>query len=134
MRRLISAAIVLLVMLAGTALAEGPTLSIDAPREEIRPGRPAVITFTVPEDGTCSIGLLDETGTAALTVTENRPVKAGYNSMYWNGTCEGIPVAEGNWTMTIRMNGMSAETAVTVGRMIPCLISARIRWRKAVRF
>ena len=126
MRRLISAAIVLLVMLAGIALAETPALSIDAPREEIRPGRPVIVSFTVPEDGTCSIELRDETGTTTLTAAEARPVKAGYNSMYWNGTCEGIPVAEGTWTMAIRMNGQTAETTVTVGRMIPCLISVRM--------
>ena len=125
MRRLIAAAIVLMAMLAGFAAAEHPALSIDAPREEIRPGRPAIVSFTVPEDGTCSIGLRDEAGTTELSIAENRTARAGYNSMYWNGTCEGIPVAEGRWTLTIRMNGQTAETQVLIGRMIPCLISVR---------
>ena len=125
MRRLIAAAVVLLVMLAGIAAAENPALGIDAPREEIRPGRPVVLSFTVPEDGTCSIGLRDEAGASELTITEERAVRAGYNSMYWNGTCEGVPVAEGTWILTIRMNGAFAETKVKIGRMIPCLISVR---------
>ena len=123
MKRLVSAAIVLLVMLAGIALGEGSGLRIDAPGEEIRPGRPVIVSFTVPEDGTCSIALRNETGETVFTIAEERAVKAGYNSMYWNGTCEGIPVPEGSWIMTVWMNGATAETAVTVGRMIPCLIS-----------
>ena len=123
MKRLMAAAIVLLVMLAGIALGEGSGLSIDAPREEIRPGRPVVVSFTVPEDGTCSITLRSGTGETAYTIAEERAVKAGYNSMYWNGTCDGIPVPEGTWTLTVWMNGATAETTVTVGRMIPCLIS-----------
>ena len=122
MRRLIAAAVVLLVMLAGIAAAENPALSIDAPREEIRPGRPVVISFTVPEDGVCSIGLRNETG-SSLTIADSRTVTAGYNSMYWNGTYDGIPVQEGTWIMTIRMDRRTAETTITVGRMIPCLIS-----------
>ena len=117
-----AAAVMLLVLLAGIALGEGSGLSIDAPREEIRPGRPVILSFMVPEDGTCSIGLRNKAGTE-LTVAEERTVTSGYNSMYWNGTCEGIPVPEGDWILTIWMNGQAAETQVTVGRMIPCLIA-----------
>ena len=57
MKRLALAVMICLLMLAGAAFAEAPGLSIDAPREEICPGRPVVVSFTVPEDGTCSIGL-----------------------------------------------------------------------------
>ena len=120
-----AAAVMLLVLLAGIALGEGPGLSINAPREEIRPGRPVIVSFTVPEDGTCSIGLQNESGNS-LTIADGRAVKAGYNSMYWNGTCDGVPVSEGKWIMTIWMNGLTAETEITVGRMIPCLISVRM--------
>ena len=122
MKRLAVAAIVLLVLMAGIALGEGSGLSIDAPREEIRPGRPVIVSFMVPEDGTCSIGLRNKAG-AELTIAEERTVSTGYNSMYWNGTCEGIPVPEGDWFLTIWMNGQAAETPIAVGRMIPCLIA-----------
>ena len=124
MNRLIAIAAAILMLWACPALAEEPGLSIDAPRDEIYPGRAVIVSFTVPEDGTCSIGLKNEAGTV-LTVSENRTVKAGYNSMYWNGTCDGIPVPEGSWTMTVWMNGLTAETAITVGQRIPCLISVR---------
>ena len=122
MKRLAVAAIVLLMLMAGIALGEGSGLSIDAPREEIRPGRPVIVSFMVPEDGTCSIGLRNKAG-AELSVAEERTVSTGFNSMYWNGTCKGIPVPEGDWFLTIWMNGQAAETPITVGRMIPCLIA-----------
>ena len=120
-----TAAVMLLMLTAGIAFGEGFGLSIDAPRDVIRPGRPVIISFMVPEDGTCSIGLRDETGAASLSIAEERTVKEGYNSMYWNGTCEGVAVPEGNWIMTVWMNGATAETGVSIGRMIPCLISVR---------
>ena len=124
MRRLAAAAMVCLLVLAGLAFAESPGLSIDAPGE-IRPGSPVIVSFTVPEDGTCTIGLADETGDASLTISAERSVTAGYNAMYWNGTCDGMPVPEGVWRLTIRMNGRTAETPVTIGRMMPCLISVK---------
>ena len=125
MKRLALAVMICLLMLAGAAFAEAPGLSIDAPREEICPGRPVVVSFTVPEDGTCSIGLENDEG-GSLVISENRSVTAGYNAMYWNGTCGGVPVPEGEWRLTIRMDGETAETPVTIGRMIPVLISAQL--------
>ena len=70
MKRLMAAAVMLLIMLAGIASAENPALSIDAPGEEIRPGRPVIVSFTVPEDGVCSIELRDETGASVLNVAD----------------------------------------------------------------
>ena len=125
MKRLALAVMICLLMLAGAAFAEAPGLSIDAPREEICPGRPVVVSFTVPEDGTCSIGLENGEG-VSLVISENRSVTAGYNAMYWNGTCGGVPVPEGEWRLIIRMDGETAETSVTIGRMIPVLISAQL--------
>ena len=127
MRRWLAAALaMMLALLAGSALAEQPALSIDAPRDEIRPGRPAILSFIVPEEGTCRIDLVNEAGDVTFTVAEARAVKAGYNAMYWNGTIDGVPVAEGVWRLLIRMNGQTAETPVTIGKMIPCLISVSL--------
>ena len=125
MRRLLASALAGLALLAGTALAEAPGLSIAVPAEEIRPGRPVIVTIMVPEDGTCSIRLQDEAGQETFFIAEEREVAAGYNSMYWNGTHEGIPVSAGTWQMTVEMNGRTAETPVRVGEMVPCLISPK---------
>ena len=125
MKRLALAVMICLLMLAGAAFAEATGLSIDAPREEICPGRPVVVSFTVPRDGTCTIGLENGEG-VSLVISENRSVTAGYNAMYWNGTCGGVPVPEGEWRLIIRMDGETAETPVTIGRMIPVLISAQL--------
>ena len=125
MRRLMAVAVMLLVLLAGIALGEGSGLSVNAPQEEIRPGRPVIVSFTVPEDGVCDVGLRNETGTV-LTIAEGRPVQAGYNSLYWNGTCGGVSVPEGEWYLTVRMNGQAAEAKIQIGRMIPCLISVAV--------
>ena len=123
MRRLVAAVMICLLVLGGISFAEDPGLGIDALREEIRPGRPVVLSFTAPEDGACTIALTN--GEESLVIAEGRAVTAGYNSLYWNGTCGGIAVPEGDWTLTVRMNGQTAETPVRIGRMIPCLISVR---------
>ena len=123
MKRLIAAVWICAVLLAGFALADGTGLRITAPGEEIRPGRPAIVSVMVPEDGACTIELRDETGEVRYTVVQNRPVTAGYNSLYWNGTCDGVYVPAGTWRLAVLMNGETAETTVMVGRMIPCLIS-----------
>ena len=124
MRKRIAALWIWLALLAGAALAEEP-LSIAVPAGEIRPGRPAIVTLMVPEDGTCDVTLRDEAGSRSYPVAEGRPVTAGYNSLYWNGTSGGVAVPAVDWVLAVRMNGETAETPVRIGRMIPCLISVR---------
>ena len=125
MRKLAAAVMICLLVLGGTAFAADSGLSIDGFREEIRPGRPVVVSFTVPEDGVCSVSLTDAAGATNLVIDAERQVTAGRNALYWNGTCDGVPVPEGEWLLTVRMNGQAAETPVRIGRMIPCLISVR---------
>ena len=104
--------------------AEEPEISIAVSGEELLPGQSVTITLTVPEDGACDIDLLDGDGSFLARVAENRPVTAGYNALYWNGTVQGYAVSEGNWILRLTMNGRSAEVPLVIGRMIPCLISA----------
>ena len=128
MRRLwtlLLAALLLAWSLPGIpARAEEPEMRIDVSGGEVLPGQAAIVSFTVPEDGACTIVLTDGDGKTAAVVAENRPVTAGYNSLYWNGTWQGLAVPEGEWILRLEMNGRTAETAVTVGRMLPYLISA----------
>ena len=87
-------ALLLFCALAGV-LAESNELAVSAPAEEIRPGRPAIVTIMSPADGVCSLYLQDESGERVCSVAENRPVTAGYNALYWNGTEAGLPVPAG---------------------------------------
>ena len=118
--------VALLSFAALNAFAEGMTLAVGAPAEEIRPGRPSIITISAPADGTCSLFLADESGEKVFTVVENRTVAAGYNALYWNGTDAGLPAPAGEWMLAAEMNGEHAETKVIIGTLIPILISPNI--------
>ena len=118
-------ALLLFCALAGV-LAESNELAVSAPAEEIRPGRPAIVTIMSPADGVCSLYLQDESGERVCSVAENRPVTAGYNALYWNGTEAGLPVPAGEWTLVAEMNGEYAETPVFIGTMIPSLIAPKL--------
>lgn len=123
---LVCAVLVGAVLAAAGVRAENDRLSIAVSAEEVRPGRAVILMMTAPEDGTISIRIRNEAGTLSYTIAEERPVTAGFNSMYWNGTCGGLPVSQGEWTMILTMNGQTAETGFTVGEMIPCLITPKI--------
>ncbi len=127
MRRLGSLLLAALLLAGGMpgfpARAEEPELRIAVSGGMVLPGQAVIVSMEVPADGACDLDLVDEAGDAVYSVAENRPVTAGYNAMYWNGTSGGRAVPEGNWTLRLSMDGRMAETAVTVGRMIPRLIS-----------
>ena len=99
MKKIIPLVCVLLLLCAVFgAAAESAELAVTAPADEIRPGRPSIITVNAPADGTCSIYLQDEDGAMVCFVAENRAVTAGYNSLYWNGTDAGLPAPTGEWS------------------------------------
>lgn len=118
------AALLLAGVLPGIpARAEEAGLRIALSESEVLPGRPVTVSFTVPEDGVCTIVVADSKGDTVAGVVENRPARAGENTLYWNGTWRGLAVPAGDWTLRLEMNGRTAEVPVTVGKMIPVLIS-----------
>ena len=122
---LLLAALLLAGNLPGApAQAETPETSIAVSGDKVLPGQSVIISLNVPEEGVCNIELLDADGSLLARVAENRPVTAGYNAFYWNGTSQGRAVPEGSWTLRLTMKGYTAETAVEIGRMMPFLISA----------
>ena len=127
MRRLwilLLAAILLAGNLPGNpARAEIPETGIAVSGGEVMPGQSVVVSVTVPEDGVCNIDLLDEDGGFLARIAEDRPVTAGYNAFYWNGTAQGRAVSEGKRLLRLTMNGYAAETSVNVVRAAPFLIS-----------
>ena len=100
-----------------------PEMRIAVSDPDVLPGQSVILYLSVPEDGACDIDLTDENGTVIAGVVEERPVRAGENALYWNGTWQGRAVPEGTWVMRLTMNGQTAATRVHVGPMIPYLIA-----------
>lgn len=118
MRRLLT---LLLSLFLSAAVAEGAALSIDTPAEAIRPGKAFLLTFTVPEDGECTLTLRDMEGQHVLTVVDALSVSAGKNQLWWNGTADGASAAEGVYQLVLDMNGTETACAVVVGSQAPYL-------------
>ena len=121
--------LLLALLLAGMlpvlpAGAAEPEIRIAVSDTNVLPGQSVILYLTVPENGTCDVDLTDENGTVVSGVVEARPVAAGENALYWNGTWQGLAVPEGNWWLRLTMNGQTATTQVHIGAMIPCLIGA----------
>ena len=104
----------LLLPLAG--IGEGPELSLTGPENTVVPWEAALILFTLPEDGTVDLVLLDETGEERFTVAREVQGKAGQNSLYWNGTYRHEEAPEGTWRLSLQFGQSKAETMITVGR------------------
>ncbi len=124
--------LLLLSLLLGFGIARGQAegLTISVSEAVILPGRAVILMLNVPEDGSCDLYLESAEGERAGVIAEGRGVTAGFNSLYWNGTTEGLPVQEGTWLLVAEMNEERAEVRISVGPMIPTLISARIENEK----
>lgn len=118
MRKLLT---LFLTLMLSAAMAEGAALSIETPAEAIRPGKAFLLTFTVPEDGECTLSLRSMEGKHVLTVVEDLPVTAGTNQLWWNGTADGVAAAEGVYQLILTMNGAETACAVVIGSQAPYL-------------
>ena len=124
MKRLAVIAAALLLMVC-TALGETAELQVSL-EGTVRPGAPVLITVTVPQAGEYDLALEDDEGKTVFPVIEKRAAEAGVNTLYWNGTRDGILAPEGEWLLVLTQGDRSAETPVTVGKMAPCLIAAKL--------
>ena len=112
-----------LLLLALTASAETAAPSIDTPAEAIRPGKAFVLTFTVPEEGSCDLVLQDMEGNFVMDVVSGITASAGVNQLWWNGTSDGVSPAEGIYQLVLRANGQEAACTVVIGSHAPYLTS-----------
>ena len=124
MRRLAAAAAAL-ALLAGAARGESTVLQVYL-QGVVRPGAASYVSFTVPRAGECDLTLQDAEGKTVSVVAEKRSAQAGVNTLYWNGTWQGVAAPEGEWTLVLRQGGQTASTSVTVGGMAPCLIGSAL--------
>ena len=109
--------------LFSAAWAEEPEMRICIDGDSVLPGKPAIVMVNSPADGVCTIRLLDMADQQVFVVSQDRTVHTGSNAFYWNGTFQGLPAPEGTWRLVMEMDGRTAEAAVNIGRMIPCVIS-----------
>ena len=131
MRRLASALAALALMM-GAAHGETGEIRVSL-RGVVRPGAPSLVTVTVPADGAVDLLLTDEAGEQVSVVALNRPAEAGVNTLYWNGTWQGVPAPEGDWKLKLKQGEQSAETAVTVGSLVPCLVGVSLTEENAMK-
>ena len=129
MKRWLVLALLAAMLLYGAG-AESPEMRIEISGNEVLPGSSVIVTLNAPQDGVCSIRILDGEGIQVSAVAVDRPVAEGYNALYWNGTWEGVAAPAGTWRMVMEMDGRTAETAVTIGNMIPCLIGPALSAEK----
>lgn len=122
MRKLLCLLLTLLVLPA-LAGAESPALAIDTPAEAVRPGKAFLLTFTVPQAGSCDLTLRDMQGGYVMDVVSDVTVSAGSNQLWWNGTSGGISPAEGVYQLVLAMDGAEAACTVVIGSHAPYLTS-----------
>ena len=103
MRKWLAGILTGILLMTGAAAAEDSELSVWVQAEEIRPGLSVIIALTVPEDGECSLRVLDDAGNIVSVVSENRKVSAGENYLYWNGTWEGVAAPPGEWILQLEI-------------------------------
>jgi len=115
-----------LIFLLLPVFALGEGLGFTVAPESIRPGKAERISISVPADGDADLFLLNENGDAAAVIWQKYPVVQGVNHLTWNGMDEnGQAVAEGQYTLQLRMNGESADQAVEIGKESPQLLSVK---------
>ncbi len=123
--RKILALLLCLTFLPVMGLAED-TFSIDTPAETVRPGKAVLLCFDVPASGTVSLYVQNDAGENVSVVVEDYQAAAGINAVYWNGTWQGVPAPEGNYSLVL-IDGDSVATApVTIGSYAPYLRSINV--------
>ncbi len=123
--RKILALLLCLTFLPVMALADN-ILSIETPAETVRPGKAVLLCFDVPASGTISLYVQDDHGENVSVVVENHQAVAGTNAVYWNGTWQGVPAPEGNYSLVLVAGDDTATAPVTIGSYAPYLHSISV--------
>lgn len=90
----------------------------------LRPGKTERISFTVPEDGSAQLDLIDANGSQTAVIRESMTAAAGENHLSWDGTnVNDVPVTPGTYTLRLVLTGSTntwqAQHTVTVGQPAP---------------
>ena len=112
----------LLLLCIFSALAEDAAFT-NAP-DLMRPGKTERISFSVPEDGSAQLDLIDENGSQAVLIRESMTTYQGENHLSWNGEkADKLPVQPGTYTLRLVLTGSTntyqALHTLTVGEPAP---------------
>ena len=121
MRKYLMLIPVLMLLLLTAALAEGAQLTLQTPSETVRPGKAVTLTFDAPEAGSAALTVTDEAGQTVSVVMEAYAAVQGRNTLWWNGTYQGVPAPEGTYQLVLALNGETASAPITIGGYAPYL-------------
>ncbi|MDO5325115.1 MAG: L,D-transpeptidase family protein [Clostridia bacterium] len=120
-KRALSLLFVLLLFLPFGALAQ--ELGFTVVPASMRPGKVERISFSSPVGGQGRLELLSFSGELRCVLRESFAVAEGVNHLTWDGLDEaGDPVAAGEYTLCVTVDGTSAEQALSVGEPSPQIL------------
>lgn len=115
------ALLLFLCILAGTSLAtQAPSYS--AVPNVLRPGKYYDITVEMPNQGIVSLSLLDAQGNLHYTIYDQYPLRAGANTLQWDGirVDTDSAIAQGEYTLQLICDsGEVLDAAVRIGAPYP---------------
>lgn len=123
MRKCLILLLLLCLMIPAVAEETVLPLTLHAPEETVRPGKAITLTFDAPAEGAADLAVLDEEGNTVSVVMEAMQAVQGTNSLWWNGTYQGVPAPEGAYTLSLSLNGETVTAPITIGSYAPYLTS-----------
>ncbi len=94
-------------------------LSLETPAGVIRPGKATLLTFSVPEYGMVELLVVNNNGETVSVVSDTFLANPGVNSIWWNGTFNGVFAPEGAFTLLLRTAQGEVSVPVTIGAVAP---------------
>lgn len=113
----------LLLITIGVLAEEATVLTLHAPEETVRPGKAVTLSFDAPAEGFADLVVLNDEGDVVSVVVEGSAAAQGENSLWWNGTYQGVPAPEGVYTLSLTLNGETVTAPIIIGSYAPYLTS-----------
>ncbi|MEG0766279.1 MAG: L,D-transpeptidase [Clostridia bacterium] len=112
------------LLLSCVCLAQAEEITLSNVPDVLRPGKQYDFALHIPQEGTLSMVLTDESLVTVYPITEGFPVKAGDNLLTWDGVrTDQTAVEKGDYRLVIRMDGTdwSVTTPLRIGAPYPML-------------
>lgn len=125
MRKFIFFIVIIAAMLC-CCFAAAEELCFSVAPETVRPGKAERLSIASPVSGTGSITVSAPDGQTVYVIREKITLTQGVTHMIWNGTdAAGNALPEGDYVMTLQVEGMSVTHDFHVGPVSPQILSIR---------